>query len=98
MKKLLFISLLFPIVSFAQIHFKDSTFKATESVKLAYPLYSSTTHPFLIGHTVYNPLVKVVDENHKEIATVDSCYNLHVFGDSATVIKTLIRLYGIKIN
>lgn len=103
MKKLIIILLLSPLCSKAQIHFTGG-FKVADSAMLGAKNYLSNTFAYgsstpLTIHQFTGPkTIKVFDKNQKIIAETDSCGNLKVYGDTTTVLKTIIRNFGIKVN
>ena len=106
MKKLIIILLLSPLFTRAQIDFKTDTLLKFSAANLGdYYMggntyigktYSSSIK--LLGKMERAPYLVVKDENQKIICKVDTLGHLQVYGDTTTVLKALIRNFGIKVD
>lgn len=106
MKKLIIILLLSPLFSKAQVDFKTDTLPKFSAANLGDYYMGGSTY---IGKTYSNPIklfgkrefalyLVVKDENQKIICKVDTLGHLQVYGDTTTVLKALIRNFGIKVD
>jgi hypothetical protein len=106
MKKLIIILLLSPLFSKAQVDFKTDTLPKFSTANLGdYYMggntyigktYSGTIK--LLDKSKWVPYLVVKDENQKIICKVDTLGHLQVYGDTTTVLKALIRNFGIKVD
>lgn len=106
MKKLIIILLLSPLFSKAQVDFKTDTLPKLSTANLGDYYMGGNTYigkyyssPIkLLGKREFTPYLVVKDANSKIICKVDTLGHLQVYGDTTTVLKALIRNFGIKVD
>jgi hypothetical protein len=100
MKNLLFIVLLMPLGLMAQ---KDSipNFKPYSSGTISGFGYVTGSHPELNIRSSIPQTLRVVDNSinpGKVLMETDSTGYIHVYGDTLSVLKAIIKSYGMKIK